>query len=476
MKRVRGRLRLQVSLTILPALLLGCRDASRSPADVSDSRARPGPVKVIAAGDQPGTIRLEGGVVVGLEGLDVPPGQQLAVKRRLDRLAGLSGLRLASLEADPDVEARSLAMLERSEGASVNEELLEDGLAFFRTRGDESPAQARLLAASLAAKRAGRGVWKGVVRVDGRPPRQRGATVGLYYKRNDVPYDDRVDRVVALGADWVQFLITVFVDRVDSSAIEFDPLRTPSDARVRATIRYARNKGLRVALLPIVLIRHEEDEDWRGTLRPKEPGAFWRSYEAFLRRYLDIAREEGVELFYIGSELCSLEKHRDVWPRLIANARGRYGAWLSYSVNWDHYDVPDFWHLLDQVGMTAYFELTENKKAGLEEITKGWERIRKELEAASKRLGRGVVLTELGYASQDGTNTAPWNYYLSSDLDLEEQANCFRAFVATLGPWRRLEGVYVYGFFEEGGPKDTTYAIWKKPAFDVMKRFFASWK
>lgn len=353
---------------------------------------------------------------------------------------------------------------------SINEQALAEGLAWFHTSTSKSADQARLLAACVRAKTAKRGLWKSVRAARGAPPPQRGGVLGLYYKV-DRPYHEQVDRVAASGADWIQLLVTTFVDGVDGSAIRFDERRTVRDSRLRETIRYARKKGLRVALLPIVLIRGEvSDDDWRGTLRPKDPGAFWRSYDAFQARYLDISREEGVELFHVGSELCSLETSHAAWRRIIENARGRYAGWLAYSANWDHYDVPKFWPLLDQIGLTAYFELTENEDAAQEELVGAWRRVRGELAKVSTKLGRPVVLTELGYASQDGVNTAPWNYLLTDKIDLREQADCFEAFRKVMLDASFMQGFYVFGYFERGGRKDTTYTVWGKPAFDVVRR------
>ena len=419
-----------------------------------------------------GTIVAEGIGRVRLQGVDASGAELAAHLRRL----------IADAEIDVRVDGKqdghAIAIVRRKgEAASLNEVLLARGVGFYRTTTKSVGEHGALAAATERARRAGLGVWRGVRRCAGAPPLQRGASLGLYFKV-DRDYHLQLDRIAKIGADWVQLLLTVFVDRVDSSTIERDPKRTVSDARLRETIRYALKSGLRVSLLPVLLIRNaDNDDDWRGTLRPADPGKFWRSYDSLLCRYLDIAREEKVDMFSVGSELCSLEKHWDVWPRLIQNARGRYAGWLTYSVNWDHYQVPRFWHLLDQVGMTGYFELTEDKNARLAQLTAAWRRVRKEIEQVSKRLDRPIVLTELGYASQDGANTAPWNYLLATgDIDLREQADCFEAFAQVMADATFLHGVYVYGSFEQGGPKDHTYAVWDKPAREVVERLLKDFR
>jgi len=380
---------------------------------------------------------------------------------------------------DPDRPRLQLALVfEHGEKRSVNEQLLAEGLAFFRTRSDKPARQEALLAASQSARRKQLGVWAGTRNAHSTPPIQRGGVLGLYYEVEEADYHEQLDRVRKSRAEWVSLLIRTMVDKVDSSEVDIRSSKTVPDTRLRETIAYAKKIGLHVGLLPIVLIRNiESKDDWRGTLRPKDPGRFWRSYDAMLCHYLDIARETGVELVSIGSELCSLEPNADAWRRIIANARGRYPGWLTYSANWDHYDVPRFFELLDQVGMSAYFELSTDKDASLEVLKRGWRRTRADLERAAKRIGKPLILTELGYASQDGANTAPWNYYLATDKpDFREQADCFRAFAAVMGDATFLHGVYVYEFFEKGGMDDTTYAIWGKPAWDVVTKFLADFR
>ena len=419
-----------------------------------------------------GALVLEELGIVRLQGVLLPPAPLPRLLR--EELHGLVGKSFdVTRDAGGPEQLDAVHLRKPGEPGSVNERLLRAGLAFYHTRSKDLTGRDRLLAAARSARAAGRGVWAGTTRVRGQPPKQRGAVLGLYYKEARFDYHEQLRRVKAVGADWVTLLLTAFVPKVDSNVIDRSGRRTVPDARLRETIRYARELGLRVALLPIVLIRDvESDDDWRGTLRPTDPGGFWRKYDEFLCHYLDIAREGGVELVFVGSELCSLETHHEAWRRVIQNARGRYPGWLSYSANWDHYDVPRFWPLLDQVGLTSYFELTEEEAPSDEQLVRAWRRVRSELGRLSKALGRDIVLTELGYPSQNGANTAPWNYFLApEDVDLEEQAACFRAFRVVMKDASFLRGVYFFDFFEKGGPKDSTYAIWGKPAQREVAEF-----
>ncbi len=424
-----------------------------------------------------GRILCADGSSLRLQGVGWPRGPEVsrAAARRLRDLSIGKELRFRPVEPDPDEAGTIRGVLAPEEGGpSLARTLLGEGLVWYRTRGKKLAEDEALRGACRRAREEGRGLWAGVRREKGPAPWMRGGVLGLYYKEERFDYHRQLGRIRKIGADWVLLLLTLFVDRVDSSDIERDPRMTVSDARLRETIAHARGLGLEPALMPVVLIRHPGEDDWRGTLAPKDPGRFWSEYDEWMQHYLDLARETGVRVFFLGSELCSLEKHAGVWPRLIANARGRYGGWLGYSVNWDHYTVPSFWDELDLAGMTAYFELTEDKDADLPKLVEGWRRVRKELKGASREIGKPILLTELGYPSQDGANTAPWNYFLAKDrLDLEEQADCFRAFAEVMADAPFLSGVFIFDFFEEGGAEDHSYAIFGKPAWGVVKDLFS---
>ena len=220
-----------------------------------------------------------------------------------------------------------------------------------------------------------------------------------------------------------------------------------------------------VLLLPIVLILDPGDEDWRGVLKPKDLGQWWQNYSSFLDHYLDIAESTGVDLFSVGSELGSLEDQTDVWNRVILNARGRYRGLLTYSANWDHGDVAEFFPSLDVVGMSAYFSLTEKRDPTVEELVVEWRRVAKGLRELVKRHGRPLILTELGYASQDGINQDPWNYVMNTDeIDLQEQSDCFEAFRRVAPEMEFLSGAYFYDYYDQGGVQDWSYSPRGKPA------------
>lgn len=374
---------------------------------------------------------------------------------------------------------------ERQDAPSINEEALELGLALYDGRTIEVKDGKVLAAAAQRAQTKKVGWFAGsAARAFERGttmPFLNGAVLGLYDRDAGRDYARHIDELAEAGFKHIEFLFSAMLEHVRGSRIDRHHRRTVSDLRLIEAIGYAKKKGMSVLLLPIVLLDEQKPEDWRGVIKPDDEEAFWQSYDAMLCHYLDIAERHGVEMFSVGSELGSLEDRTATWRRIIQNARGRYSGAVTYSANWDHIDVARWFDDLDVVGMTAYFSLTEdhkvneskrNKNPTLEVLVEGWKRWGDRLRADLARIGKPVVFTELGYASQDGINSDPWNYLMAQDrIDLQEQADCFESFLRVAPSFEFLRGAYFFDYFEEGGPTDHTYSPRGKPAMAQWRRW-----
>ena len=359
----------------------------------------------------------------------------------------------------------------------LNEVLLREGRTLLFLERPGLRRREPLLAAARAAQEARAG-WFG--RPGSTPPDRelppflKGGVVGLYYQDPALSYERQLTQVKAAGADWVSFLFTGFLDRADSIRIDRFGPKTVRDDRLARTVRQARRMGLQVMFLPIVHLRHMGD-DWRGSLRPKDPTAWFRSYLEFILHYADLAQAWGVGIFSGGSEFCSLESRESQWRWIFRNLQGRFAGLLTYSFNWDHFEEAPFRDMLDFIGMTAYWSLTKKNDPTREELVRAWKKIRKELEAFHEKTKAPMVFTELGYPSQDGANKDPWNYVLNpEEADPAEQADCLAAFAQVFRDPGFLRGVFFFDWFEEGGPDDPSYTPQGKPALEVIREFFRS--
>ena len=301
-----------------------------------------------------------------------------------------------------------------------------------------------------------------------------GIHLGLYGTEGPDWIEQGLAEIEDLGANSVAIMVAWVTPDIRSLELRPTPEMTPTDDALRGAIRQARRLGLRVFLMPFVYVDRMAPGEWRGTIAPPDWSLWFATYEGFILNYARMAQEEGVELFSVGSELCSAESHTEAWLGLIARVREVYAGRLTYSLNWDHLDAMKFGPSLDVLGMNAYFELAEKGASPprVEGLVTAWRPIVERLKKWREAQGRNLLLTEVGYPSRAGAARDPWNYGVDENPAPREQFHCYEAFHRVWGgePW--LEGVYFYRWYGQGGPEDTGYTPRGKPAAETLRRWF----
>jgi hypothetical protein len=290
-----------------------------------------------------------------------------------------------------------------------------------------------------------------------------------------------IREVAELGADTLLLSVAGHMEHAQSQAIYLDARQVPSRADLMTLIREAHKHHLRTILMPIVLLKHPRGSEWRGVIDPPSWDQWWKDYRDLVKYFADIAREAKAEAFIIGSELVSSEKHTAEWETTIYTARAHFpDGKLGYSANWDHYRPVEFWHMLDFIGMTSYYTLADQKNPSIEEIAARWRPIHKEIMDWQREVGRPVLLTEVGWCSQEGAAMSPWNYYqnmTATPAGLEEQRRLYEAFLQVWDGTPGLLGVIWWEWTEApGGPGDFDYTPKNKPAEQLLRRWFAEGK
>jgi hypothetical protein len=308
---------------------------------------------------------------------------------------------------------------------------------------------------------------------------QRGVGLGLFATDAEYDYGHLLDEVVQHGA--TDLLVVVAWYQSDVGAHDIAPRAgySPSTTTVRRTLRQAKQRGLRVSLLPIVRLTKRTPTEWRGRIAPREGvDAWFASYERYLLEMAALAKEAGVERFSVGSELLSLERHEAHWRALIAKVRKTTPSRLYYSANWDHFAPIRFWDALDEVGVTAYFELARDEVPPTsEQLASAWRGPVHQLASLKARVKKPLVITEVGYPSLVTAARYPWDETRKAPLDLALQARLYEAFCDAFAGKGVLDGFYFWNWFGFGGPADGTYTPRGKPAATTMKRCLerASW-
>jgi len=179
-----------------------------------------------------------------------------------------------------------------------------------------------------------------------------------------------------------------------------------------------------------------------------------------------------VDLFFVGSEFSSLQSKEKYWLTIINSLRMQYNGLLAYSANWDALTTISFADHLDLLGINGYYSLTNQKNPSLKKLVKGWKKKKEYVQNAMKQYKIPYFFSEIGYTSQNGINTNPWDYYISDEIDLIEQKQCFEAFTKVWQNEPQLKGVFFYEWFNNGGVCDLGYSPKGKPALSVIKTWF----
>jgi hypothetical protein len=238
---------------------------------------------------------------------------------------------------------------------------------------------------------------------------------------------------------------------------------------LRQAIQQARKMGFSVVVKPHVWV----PESWAGAVEPSSEQS-WRTwftrYRGELERIGRIAAEEGAEALAIGTELAKTTQ-RPEWTELIAAARAVFPRTLLYIAhNIEEAEAVPFWPQLDAIGVSLYPPLgADDDDAGRLAVMRT---VADRLDVLSARIGKPIVVGEIGLRSAKGAAAKPWE-------SAEER-------VAAADPWLQarviadwltvldrptIRGVMVWRWFTDpaaGRPDDTDFTVQGKPAEAIL--------
>lgn len=306
-----------------------------------------------------------------------------------------------------------------------------------------------------------------------------GMAVQLHGGAAYVPIFERmIEEVAQLGADTVMLVTHGWQTHGGTCDIHFDAGRNPSLTDLGRLCAKAHSVGLRVVVMPVVLLSAPRNTEWRGQIDPTAGWDEWfQRYTQFILEIAKVCEREDVELLMVGSELIKSEKHTERWRQLIGEVRQFYRGQLGYSANWDHFSTEKikFWPQLDIVGMTSYYTLASGPKPTLDEVLRRWGPIRRRIEKFHEEVQRPILFTEVGWCSQEGAASEAWNYYhnqVATKEGHEEQLTCYRAFMRTWEGAPCLGGAIWWEWTEAGGEDDFNYTPKGKPAEKLLRQWF----
>jgi hypothetical protein len=242
----------------------------------------------------------------------------------------------------------------------------------------------------------------------------------------------------------------------------------PDDA-LRQAIRQARKQGFIVIVKPHVWV----PESWAGAVEPGSEQS-WRTwfsdYRGEIVRIARIAADEHADALAVGTELAKTTQ-RPEWTEVIAAARAEFPRTLLYVAhNVEEAEAVPFWPLLDTIGVSLYPPLgADQDDAGRLVIMQA---VADRLDALSSRVGKPIVVGEVGLRSAQGAAAKPWESAEEriARADPELQAEVISEWLKALDR-PAIHGVLIWRWLTDptaGGLDDTDFTVQGKPAEAVL--------
>ncbi len=229
-----------------------------------------------------------------------------------------------------------------------------------------------------------------------------------------------------------------------------------SDRGLIHTAELARESGIKTMLKPHIWLRGT-DGKWRSDIEMKseeEWQEWFASYTNFILHYAKLAEDNAMDMLCIGTELYqTTRQHPDRWRKLIREIKKVYSGKLTYAANWyKEYEEITFWDELDYIGIQGYFPLSRRTEPKKEELLKSWNRHKRSMQRISRRYGKPVLLTEIGYKNTSDSAISPWTWpqHLENEkiaVSDDTQRRCYEAMFESLWyePW--LQGIFIWKWF-----------------------------
>jgi hypothetical protein len=289
--------------------------------------------------------------------------------------------------------------------------------------------------------------------------------------------DKALQLLQGTGTEWVSVLLTWYQTDEHSTIIYRDPRKTPDDEGLLETIAQIHKLGMKVMLRPLI---NPDNGSWRGDINfssEDDWSAWFRSYRYFIDYYAELAQRAGVEEFCVGVELSETQGRASDWRDIITGVRSRFHGPLVYSANWSDYQQVSFWDALDYIGIDAYFDLAVEPKPTAADLRIAWKSWLDTLENFYLKMKKPILFTEVGLRSMSGAAIHPWDWKSTAPIDLQEQADYYRATLETFWeqPW--FDGFYWWAWLPDsmqGGPTDDGYSPHGKPAEAVLKAWYTT--
>jgi hypothetical protein len=287
-----------------------------------------------------------------------------------------------------------------------------------------------------------------------------------------------------MGANWIMVHASCISDNhISTDIICNEHPYLPKKSDLAYVVEEAHRLGLRVFMGFTVDVDQEWSSKHRiGNTFSEDQWQVWFSnYQDRVTEYAAFAEELGVDMFSIGEEMDNTSHREDEWRQVVEAVRAVYSGPITFSVIKQRtYTGIGWWDAVDYIGVHPYnWILSRSKTPDVESMVENMQPYLNRLGELSKQFDRPVIFTEIGYPSVDGTSFGllNMNQRTSFNIDLQEQADCYRAFTETLAETSWDKGIFWFnvtpGWLLK--PRSNTMdSPFDKPAENVIREYYSA--
>jgi hypothetical protein len=256
----------------------------------------------------------------------------------------------------------------------------------------------------------------------------------------DLAYIAYTLKLKAVAIDW-----DYNVPYYGSNVVKSSPTRTPTIADLKALTKIAKTDGLRVEYRALFAVNNSDTRS--SSIVPKDLGAWLNSLLITERPALELARQQHVGEFVVGTEMASVQQS-PLWSHFFKKAAQIYKGALSYA-SWGgrgtsggFFDKGGVRLPTYNLGATAYPPINLSVTATVAQLTKAWESF---LTAnTSRSVLRRTSIDEMGIPAVDGSYKDPYVWTgLTGPENPAIQANWYQAACAAATA-EHLSGLYFW--------------------------------
>ena len=260
------------------------------------------------------------------------------------------------------------------------------------------------------------------------------------------------------GARWVEMTVNFYQSSLTSTTVRTTE-KTPTPEAFAQGIRTARAMHYHVFVVPLLTVEGTTPTGtplWCGDIRfttTAEAQQWFDSYWSVFKPYVAAAEAAGAEQLAIGTEYENLQfVVPSVWEHLIGQVHNTFSGMLTYDMNWSSVAIPiQAWMhdpRLSYIGVSTYFPLTTvRQRLDPNAVPMLWRaKIKDQLDALARRVGKPVLISEIGYRNSADALYNPWEKDTHAVVDDGQQAAAYRAALMNIADDPAITGIFFWAW------------------------------